>query len=241
MRGSWCDDDFGAEPTGHLYLHVERPSLVVGGAPTPEGHSDRRHPTHPVGGLPVPAVTTSHDAAGRVTGTTSAAGSTAMTYDGWGRQLTYSNTPPDRSRTRRPPATTSSGRSPRSPTTPVRPATPMVGPTRTGRSRPVAWSPRSNRPAAGSPTPRQPPTTPRARSPWRSCPAGSPAGTAGILQGNWSTWSTPDVAPTPTPARRWMTSPGSAGPRPPTPPAAPSENGPPTAGPPTPPPPVPKR
>ncbi|GAA1381522.1 hypothetical protein GCM10009638_27320 [Luteococcus sanguinis] len=45
------------------------------------------------GSTPVPAVTTSYDAAGRVTGITSAAGSTAMTYDSWGRQLTYTSTP----------------------------------------------------------------------------------------------------------------------------------------------------
>ncbi len=51
MRGRWRDDDFGAEPTGHLYLHVERPRLVVGGAPNPEGHSDRRHLADPLGGL----------------------------------------------------------------------------------------------------------------------------------------------------------------------------------------------
>lgn len=25
MRGRWRDDDFGAEPTGHPNLHVERP------------------------------------------------------------------------------------------------------------------------------------------------------------------------------------------------------------------------
>lgn len=43
---------------------------------------------------PVPNLTTSHDAAtGNITGTTSTAGSTAMTYDNWGRQLTYTNTP----------------------------------------------------------------------------------------------------------------------------------------------------
>lgn len=47
MRGRWRDDDFGAEPTGHLYLHVERPRLVVGGSPNPEGHSDRRHLADP--------------------------------------------------------------------------------------------------------------------------------------------------------------------------------------------------
>ncbi|WP_245995510.1 hypothetical protein [Luteococcus japonicus] len=45
------------------------------------------------GSTPVPAVTTSYDANGQVTGTTSTAGSTAMTYDTWGRQLTYTNTP----------------------------------------------------------------------------------------------------------------------------------------------------
>jgi RHS repeat-associated protein len=43
---------------------------------------------------PVPAVTTSYDpVTGDVTGTTSTAGSTAITYDSWGRQLTYTNTP----------------------------------------------------------------------------------------------------------------------------------------------------
>lgn len=42
----------------------------------------------------VPAVTTSYDpATGQVTGTTSVAGSTAMTYDSWGRRLTYTNSP----------------------------------------------------------------------------------------------------------------------------------------------------
>lgn len=45
------------------------------------------------GSTPVPAVTTSYDTIGQVTGTTSTAGSTAMTYDTWGRQLTYTNTP----------------------------------------------------------------------------------------------------------------------------------------------------
>lgn len=45
------------------------------------------------GSTSVPAVTTTYDAVGRVTGTTSSAGSTAMTYDTWGRQLTYTNTP----------------------------------------------------------------------------------------------------------------------------------------------------
>ncbi|GAB2478635.1 hypothetical protein GCM10027030_11100 [Luteococcus sediminum] len=45
------------------------------------------------GSTPVPAVTTSYDSVGQVTGTTSTAGSTAMTYDTWGRQLTYTNTP----------------------------------------------------------------------------------------------------------------------------------------------------
>ncbi|AQP52742.1 hypothetical protein BW733_17760 (plasmid) [Tessaracoccus flavescens] len=42
---------------------------------------------------PVPAVTTSYDNLGQVTGTTSSTGSTAMTYDTWGRQLTYTITP----------------------------------------------------------------------------------------------------------------------------------------------------
>ncbi|WP_188898507.1 RHS repeat-associated core domain-containing protein [Microlunatus endophyticus] len=43
---------------------------------------------------PVPDTTTSYDTAtGQVTGTTSSAGDTAMTYDNWGRQLTYTNTP----------------------------------------------------------------------------------------------------------------------------------------------------
>ena len=42
---------------------------------------------------PVPAVTTSYDANGQVIGTASSAGSTAMTYDSWGRRLTYANTP----------------------------------------------------------------------------------------------------------------------------------------------------
>ena len=51
MRGRWRHDDFGAEPTGHRYLHVDRPRLVVGGAPNPGGHSDRRHLADPVGGL----------------------------------------------------------------------------------------------------------------------------------------------------------------------------------------------
>lgn len=46
------------------------------------------------GSTPVPAVTTSYDpATGDVTGTNSTAGTTAMTYDSWGRQLTYTNTP----------------------------------------------------------------------------------------------------------------------------------------------------
>ena len=41
----------------------------------------------------VPAVTTSYDnATGLTTGTSSSAGSTAMTYDNWGRQLTHTNT-----------------------------------------------------------------------------------------------------------------------------------------------------
>ncbi|QDP94996.1 DNRLRE domain-containing protein [Microlunatus elymi] len=43
---------------------------------------------------PVPAVTTSYDpATGLDTGTTSAAGTTGKTYDNWGRQVTYTNTP----------------------------------------------------------------------------------------------------------------------------------------------------
>ena len=42
----------------------------------------------------VPAITTSYDdPTGDVTGTSSSAGSTAMTFDNWGRQLTYTNTP----------------------------------------------------------------------------------------------------------------------------------------------------
>ena len=46
------------------------------------------------GSEPVPTVTTSYDTqTGNVTGTLSSAGSTAMTYDTWGRQLTYTITP----------------------------------------------------------------------------------------------------------------------------------------------------
>jgi YD repeat-containing protein len=42
----------------------------------------------------IPTVTTSYDnATGNVTGTSSTAGSTALTYDNWGRQLTYTITP----------------------------------------------------------------------------------------------------------------------------------------------------
>lgn len=41
----------------------------------------------------VPPVTTTYDQAGRVVGTTSTAGTTALTYDKWGRELTYSNHP----------------------------------------------------------------------------------------------------------------------------------------------------
>ncbi|MFT4165094.1 MAG: RHS repeat-associated core domain-containing protein [Microlunatus sp.] len=42
----------------------------------------------------VPVITTSYDlATGQTTGTSSTAGTTAMTYDNWGRQLSYSNTP----------------------------------------------------------------------------------------------------------------------------------------------------
>ncbi|QNP56488.1 DNRLRE domain-containing protein [Tessaracoccus defluvii] len=44
------------------------------------------------GSTPLPAVTTSYDTYSRVTGTSSAAGSTAMTYDTWGRELTYTIT-----------------------------------------------------------------------------------------------------------------------------------------------------
>ena len=46
------------------------------------------------GSTPLPAVTTSYDAQGRVIATTSPAGSTAMTYDTWGRQLTYTTASP---------------------------------------------------------------------------------------------------------------------------------------------------
>ena len=46
------------------------------------------------GSTPVPAVTTAYDAYGQVTSTTSAAGTAAYTYDSWGRQLTYTITPP---------------------------------------------------------------------------------------------------------------------------------------------------
>lgn len=53
--------------------------------------------TTAVSGLPnstaVPAVTTTYDSSGQVTGTSSSAGSVAMSYDNWGRQLTYSNHP----------------------------------------------------------------------------------------------------------------------------------------------------
>ncbi|MHA7862046.1 RHS repeat-associated core domain-containing protein [Tessaracoccus sp. Y36] len=42
---------------------------------------------------PVPAVTTTYTATGKVAGTRSSAGSTEMTYDTWGRQLTYTIKP----------------------------------------------------------------------------------------------------------------------------------------------------
>ncbi len=43
--------------------------------------------------IPEPAITTLYDnTTGNVTGTTSTAGTTAMTYDTWGRQLTYTTT-----------------------------------------------------------------------------------------------------------------------------------------------------
>ena len=45
------------------------------------------------GSTPVPPVTTSYDAYGHVTGTTSSAGATSKTWDSWGRQIGYSNTP----------------------------------------------------------------------------------------------------------------------------------------------------
>ncbi len=45
------------------------------------------------GSMPVPAVTTSYDAVGQVTGTTSTAGDTAMSYDTWGRKVSYTNHP----------------------------------------------------------------------------------------------------------------------------------------------------
>ncbi len=45
------------------------------------------------GSEPIPTVTTSYDNLGQITATTSSAGSTAMTYDTWGRQLTYTITP----------------------------------------------------------------------------------------------------------------------------------------------------
>lgn len=47
------------------------------------------------GSTPVPAVTTAYDAYGQVTATSSAAGTAAYTYDAWGRQLTYTITPPE--------------------------------------------------------------------------------------------------------------------------------------------------
>lgn len=45
------------------------------------------------GSVTVPALTTSYDSYGHITGTTSTAGATARTWDSWGRQLTYTNTP----------------------------------------------------------------------------------------------------------------------------------------------------
>lgn len=46
------------------------------------------------GSEPVPPTTTSYDpATGEATSTSSSRGSSATTYDGWGRQLTYTNTP----------------------------------------------------------------------------------------------------------------------------------------------------
>ncbi|WP_353663673.1 DNRLRE domain-containing protein [Cutibacterium avidum] len=45
------------------------------------------------GSTAVPAVTTSYDANGQVTGTTSSAGATSKSWDSWGRQIGYSNTP----------------------------------------------------------------------------------------------------------------------------------------------------
>lgn len=79
--------------------HVDASGSVTSTTTTSYDGKDRPTTvTTSVTGLPssqsAPAITTSYDdLTGDITGTSSSAGSTAMTYDNWGRQLTYTNTP----------------------------------------------------------------------------------------------------------------------------------------------------
>lgn len=80
-------------------VEVQTSGTVISTATTSYNAQDQPTTVHlAVTGLAssqsVPDVMTSYDTAtGLESGTTSTAGSTAMTYDNWGRQLTYTNTP----------------------------------------------------------------------------------------------------------------------------------------------------